>query len=649
LLETTYDYDASGNLTGVVDANTNETGYQYDLFNRLQQVTQPGAVNTVYDYDRHGNLISVTDAEGHVTTYTYDDLGRLVLTESPDTGTIRYSYDDAGNLRFKVQNGNSIEYQYDALARLTHILYSDTTQNVSMTYDSGVGNNLMGRLASVTDPSGVISYSYDTDGRLESETRTISGVDYVTGYGYDAAGNLRSITYPTGQTIQYTADALDPAKIVGVTLNPDGANQTLTSSIAYQPFGPVSNLVLGNTVSISKTYDLNYQLVELLQANGTSVMDRNYTPDNVGNITAITDNLDASRSQSFGYDNLYRLTNAGGVYGDFSYTYDKVGNRMSRTRTGADASQDSYGYYPGSNRLRTVTGDHAELLMYDADGNTTQRVPGASNPVPPVSDPADYIYNSSGQRVKKDNSASKVFHYDLAGQLIAETDAAGNLITAYVWLHGQPLAQIDSGGAVYYYHNDHLGTPQRMTDAGASVVWAADYLPFGQADVTIGTVVNNLRFAGQYYDQETGLHYNYHRYYDPKLGRYLRPDPSHLLNPEESGIYSILPALVYIPNELNSFTYAHNNPIRYNDPSGLWVGAAGRAVARLYRIAKPWIKKAIKQCKKVRCTKPKVHAAHHKFPWGKRHCHLQMTCYIKGKKGSHVNFRVPVPCSWKKN
>ena len=133
-----------------------------------------------------------------------------------------------------------------------------------------------------------------------------------------------------------------------------------------------------------------------------------------------------------------------------------------------------------------------------------------------VNDPADYIYNSSGQRVIKAKAADVICHYDQSGQLIAETNAAGTLIKAYVWLHGQPLSMIDADGSIYYYHNDHLGTPQKMTDANAQVVWAADYLPFKKADVIVATVENNLRFAGQYYDSETGLHYNYHRYYDPK-------------------------------------------------------------------------------------------------------------------------------------
>jgi uncharacterized protein RhaS with RHS repeats len=130
-------------------------------------------------------------------------------------------------------------------------------------------------------------------------------------------------------------------------------------------------------------------------------------------------------------------------------------------------------------------GTHAELITYDTDGNTTERAASSANPMPPVTDPADYTYNSSGQRSMKHAAGDKIFHYDLSGQLIAQTDVQGNMIKAYVWQHGQPLAQIVAGGGVCYYHNDHLGTPRKMTDSSAGVVWAADYLPFGQADVIV--------------------------------------------------------------------------------------------------------------------------------------------------------------------
>ena len=110
-----------------------------------------------------------------------------------------------------------------------------------------------------------------------------------------------------------------------------------------------------------------------------------------------------------------------------------------------------------------------------------------------------------------------------------------------------------SSGEVYYYGNDQLGTPQILTDSTNTVVWEAVYKPFGEAEVNEhSTVVNNFRFPGQYYDQETGLHYNYHRYYDPSTGRYLRPDP--------------------IRNPLmiqNLYLYTDGNPISKTDPFGL--------------------------------------------------------------------------------
>jgi RHS repeat-associated protein len=107
-------------------------------------------------------------------------------------------------------------------------------------------------------------------------------------------------------------------------------------------------------------------------------------------------------------------------------------------------------------------------------------------------------------------------------------------------------------GQYYWYHNDQLGTPQMMTNSSGAVVWSAKYSSFGKAAIdSASTVVNPLRFAGQYYDQETGLHYNYHRYYDPALGRYLRTDPIGL----EGGI--------------NLYAYVQNNPVNAIDPYGL--------------------------------------------------------------------------------
>lgn len=104
-----------------------------------------------------------------------------------------------------------------------------------------------------------------------------------------------------------------------------------------------------------------------------------------------------------------------------------------------------------------------------------------------------------------------------------------------------------------WYINDHLGTPQRMIDGTGTVVWAADYTAFGKATVAGGSAVeNNLRFPGQYYDAETGLHYNWNRTYDPQLGRYLSTDPI--------GING---------GDLNLYAYVAGNPGSWSDPFGL--------------------------------------------------------------------------------
>jgi len=125
------------------------------------------------------------------------------------------------------------------------------------------------------------------------------------------------------------------------------------------------------------------------------------------------------------------------------------------------------------------------------------------------------------------------------------------MVAEYIYLGDQLLSMIKPGELAYYFHNDHLGTPQVLTDASGSIAWKAVYTPFGEAVVSIATVENPFRFPGQYYDQETGLHYNYFRYYNPQTGRYITPDPIGL----EGGI--------------NLFAYVQGNPITLTDRLGL--------------------------------------------------------------------------------
>ena len=304
---------------------------------------------------------------------------------------------------------------------------------------------------------------------------------------------------------------------VDTTLN--GNPKTLASSITYLPHGGITGLAFGNGLSLSHGYDNQYRTSSLIVG---SVMNRAYNYDANGNITYI-DGAEVSGSETAG---IYSYDQGTNLLADIwreapvVYDYDENGNTIS-------ANNKTFAY-DLSNRLITVQ-----------EGSTTL---------------GEYVYNALNQRVKKTvQEQTTIFHYDLQGHLVAETNETGQMLAEYVYLGDQPLAMIRPGEALYHYHNDHLGTPQILTNESGAVSWKAVYTPFGEAVISIEAVENPFRFPGQYYEQETGLHYNWNRYYDPGTGRYLTPDPIGL----EGGI--------------NLFIYSQSNPINVIDLIGLKV------------------------------------------------------------------------------
>jgi RHS repeat-associated protein len=159
------------------------------------------------------------------------------------------------------------------------------------------------------------------------------------------------------------------------------------------------------------------------------------------------------------------------------------------------------------------------------------------------------LHDHLGQRTSK-FLPFDFFHYDRAGHLVGENNAQGIFIREYIWLDDMPLAFI-ANGTIDYIHTDHLGAPQKMTDGGQNVVWdgsASD--PFMLVPLPTN-VAMNLRFPGQYFDSETGLHYNGMRDYDPTLGRYIESDP------------------IGLAGGINTYAYVDGNPLRSIDPTGL--------------------------------------------------------------------------------
>ncbi|MEK6699301.1 MAG: RHS repeat-associated core domain-containing protein, partial [Nitrospirota bacterium] len=553
-----YGYDFRSNRKSVKDPKGNTTAYSYDALNRLIAVIQSGNITTSYEYNSNQNLTKVIDANNNATVYKYDDKGRVYQVVSPDTGTTTYSYDPVGNLTSKADaKGVTISYVYDALNRLTKIDFPGTSEtDIEYSYDKYVDNsacqNGKGRLCEMRDASGSTKYEYSPKGQVKKEAKTIDSIQYVTQYTYDQNGNLKTMTYPSGRVITYNTSN---DKVVSVLNN--AAN--LATNIQYRPFGGMSSLTYGNGLAGSISYDNQYRVASITAG---TVMNLTYADDANGNITSITNNLDPTKNKAFTYDTFDRLSTAtaSGIWGSFGWTYDGVGNRQTE-------GSNTYAYIPNTNKLSSANG---KSFGYDNDGNTTtenarqytynqnqrliQVVDGAMT--------AGYTHNGNGQRVKKIvNGVATIFHYSLNGQLIAESNSAGATTAEYVYLNGAPLAKIE-GTEVYYYHNDHLGTPQKMTDASGAVVWAADYKPFGEVNITTNTITNNLRFPGQYYDVETGLHYNYFRDYNPIIGRYIEADP------------------IGIRGSINLYLYVMANSIKYTDIRGLEPGGGPDAAFR---------------------------------------------------------------------
>lgn len=597
---TTYTYDADGNVLSVQDPLGHTTTSTFDALNRLVRSVDPLNNTTSYAYDAQDNLTSVTDPRGLATTYTYDGFGDVLSAISPESGTTTYTYDRAGNLiSQKDARGVVTNQTFDKLNRLLTTTYpASSSENITYTYDANNSSNFgIGQLTGITDASGTTAYTYNERGDVLTDTRAINGISYKTAYSYDLADNVTSITYPSGNLITYNRDAL--GRITSATYQPsaNGVTTTLANNLTYDPFGPLTGLTYGNGLASTFTYNQDYLLTSIVTGGNSQVQNLAITYDAANNITSITDALDNTRNQTFGYDADNRLTQAAGKYGTLAYTYDADGNRTSLTANGVTTN---YTYSSTSNRLSsTVTGNSTCTFTYAANGdtatencgvtsaavpttattftygnaNTDQQTLVKHNPPPGTtfhssSLKATYAYNALGERLLKTVAGNggivsvTGYTYDENGHLLAESNGSiGAMTQEYVWIGDMPVAQIEANGTIFYIHDDQSNTPQKMTDSSQTVVWDRIQEPFGETLSLTGTLTNNLRFPGQYFDSESNLNYNMNRFYDSSVGRYTQADPTGL----RGGI--------------NLYVYVNANPIRYVDPHGTsvevvaaWIG-----------------------------------------------------------------------------
>jgi YD repeat-containing protein len=443
--ETEYGYDAQGNLIWVKDPLLRVTSKHYDALNRVERSIDPAKGVTRYAYNGLDALTQVTDPRNLVTGYRVDGLGNLARLDSPDTGTTLNSYDEAGNLLTQQDAKEQLtRYAYDALNRVTSIVFGDGLQQ-EYRYDEGLHGK--GRLSAITesDVDGAVrsrlAYAYDLHGRVTSETRHIGGMQYVAHYRYDAAGRLTGLTYPSGRSLAYELD--DLGRVREIVTTKDNQSQVVVQDVRYHPFGGVKGYTLGNGQPYSRAIDLDGRIASYTL--GAKAFGIGY--DAASRVEFIADLGDAANVNTYGYDDLDRLTSAVTPATPFGYSYDAVGNRLSKT-TGA--AKDSYSYAETSNRLAAIkpASGPERVFRLDANGSTVDdgintyaydargRMAAATSAVGETR----YHVNALGQRMRKTNAAAdSVFHYDSAGRLIAESDAAGAFRREYLYLGDIPV------------------------------------------------------------------------------------------------------------------------------------------------------------------------------------------------------------------
>jgi RHS repeat-associated protein len=518
-----------------------------DAYGQLTQVEEVNGTETyatTYAYDAAGALGRITNHLGHVTTMTYDALGRKVAMQDPNMGSWSYSYDLSGNMVSQTDAKNQTPtFTYDLQGRILTKRYPSGAE-IRWAYDDPAVLYSKGRLTTMTDPETVTSFSYDPLGRVIQTSRLLDGTTYTMAQSYDALGRVTGRTFPDGETVTYTFNEAGWLSSVPGYM----------TSITYNARGQTTQIQYANGTTSTWTYHAQNFRVTNHSASGpgaVGLQNLSYTYDPVGNITQVTDAL-YTGSRTFTYDALNRLTSASGPFGpnfttvSQSYRYDAIGNILEKAGV-------LYSYTDPLHPTAVTDRSDGKSYSYDANGNMVTgagRVMtwDADNRLAAVTiqggNSATFAYDYTGQRVRKTTSVG-VTRFPFANY---EIGADGVVIKRL------GFAAKKSTGQVLFYHNDHLGGVNVISDATGARVQLIEYDPWGTVSREEGVAEPTVRFTGQRLDPETGLMYYVGRYYDQALARFISPDP-------------FVPAR-FDPQSLNRYGYVLNNPANIVDPSG---------------------------------------------------------------------------------
>lgn len=587
---TRHEYDAEGQVTKVIrGAGTLnlETRLAYDPLNRVKAHVDPAGGVTELEHDGRDRLTQVTDPRRLVTRYPEKPGGGHQVI-SPDTGVTDLSVDEAGRVSTRIDSrGVTARIAYDAAGRLNAIQYLKEGQPDALLVwnhsQTGPGFSFgIGRLTSTLFPGGSTQYTYNEWGEVVASTQRVSPasgansatVTTVVGYEY-TLGRLTGITYPSGRRLVLRWNG---AHVVSIALAKNGVSEPLPliDQVKYQPFGPVESwqwAMAGGAQAHERVTDLDGRIVRM--RIGDLFRDIRYDEaDRIVSFTHLAPDGTPRPAfdQSFGYDANSRLTSVVTATSSWAIAHDPNGNRRELSLSGVPST---YITEATSNRLLAMT-NPARSFGYDEAGNTTSDsagytagydLPGQLAVLSRGGMSARYSYDTERRRIRKFTNAGPqstvIFVYDPQGQLLGEYDQQGRAIREYVWLDDVPVAVFmpaptDSAGAplVHFIHTDHQNTPRVVVDREGRQRWSWMAEPFGTTapptnPAGLGDFTFNLRFPGQYADEESGLFYNWNRYYRREGGDYTQSDPIGLAG-----------------RSLSTYTYAGGNPLTQVDPDG---------------------------------------------------------------------------------
>ncbi|MCM3040575.1 polymorphic toxin-type HINT domain-containing protein [Paenibacillus motobuensis] len=579
-------YDLSGNALAVTDGKGQQTLYQYDALGRVISVTDPEQRSTSYKYTMAGDLSVIQYPDNSYIEREYDEAGNLIRQVNEERMTEIFYYDAKGNLTKSLDHASQFtEYQYNKDNLLTKIQAPD--QQIQYTYDA------MGRRIGMTDTTGSTTYDYNpSDGSLAT-------IHYPDGTRINYTYNKQmrtgyTLTDVFGKTTgaSYTVNEMNRVSALEVLHHAAGSNQSTLAAKSsasgaidritfdYKANGLLEKGESGNGPSMSFSYE-GYDLTGVTINPGAAakrtvapeVNDVSETETSKGYDSMTTgDILEIANEVTFG---VSELSAAKGH--EFTYEYDLNKNIIGRTQNGAG---NTFTYDP-LNRIHTESGlNNNKKYSYDGRGNLLdvegRPLRGLSN--------ADYtfdslnrltkvkgedgtgisyIYNGYGLLYERIEGKKKSrYYYDEEAKLIAEADISSGkpkLIYTYIYdFSGQLWSRVDqiTGEIQYYQFNGH-GDIVGLTDSQGNQLNTYSYDIWGNPETVEETVPNIFRYSGEYWDNVTDLQYLRARWYDPNSGRFVSKDSY------EGSIDN--------PLSMNRYSYVHNNPLIYTDPSGQYI------------------------------------------------------------------------------